>query len=215
MSGGGSGDSSPGAADGLMPSAPNISGGVPSTLQVTFDTAWTMVINALANPACDSVYSTTLGSLPLTTAQLWATLQNAAYVYGTCPQGPTVLVCTSNKSQTVTFNKDNPIIPTFNGRTPVSYPKIGKGQHDFDGANALEFALLHELGHLEGILLPADANKYNNPFNKGILTNCMVNAKSNEPCRRLASQSSPCWRPSPALARARLKLEAASPRLPK
>ena len=155
-----------------MPAAPTISGtAVPRTLQGMFNAAWSLAMAALTSPACDSVYSTALGTLPITTAQLWTTLENATYTYDFCiSQGqgmPTAVMCTTQQTQTVILNALNPSVRGFNSSTPETYA----GTQTLYGAQALEMALLHELGHLEGLGPVIDGPA--GTFNQALQTNCL------------------------------------------
>jgi len=170
-----------GANDPADPSGPPTLGGpVTKSQQSQFGNAMKDALTKLKKPKCLGDFSPDAASV----------LQDATYTFapsfdpGTAIPDPAIFATTNVPSQSVTINM---VGHFFNIQVPTSDPKIVQNWDMGTGLNGTDFRafiLLHELGHLTGILgddsiSPGDPNGTNQQhqtladgFNAKILNDC-------------------------------------------
>ncbi len=172
--GGGGGGGGGSSGNSFAPQMPTLNGTTASSAWVVplFNAAIQAVFNLLASPACDQAFKLATGEVP-TSADLQTILTSATYTWGKCPQGANDYAC-APASETVIIQQGGGF-----GDRGVTLNLPGSPKLPSNLFN--EFILLHELGHLVGDTIvkkngqqvSIDSNNYDNPFNIGILQDCL------------------------------------------
>ena len=153
--------------NGFAPGAPPTLWGAPNGVQSLFDAAFNQVIAMLGDPLCSSVFQGP------SSADLQDDLKTALYLYAACPGGANAcaewpgLPGRGHEIGTITVGNNGGKFTTGLNQTFANLP----GNPTLAPGQFRDFILLHELGHL--VQIDADANNYNNPFNIGIINDCI------------------------------------------